>query len=128
MTSMASQVGTEEQWVLEPALRPYLRLAALICVFCFLIGVILNSIPFNQGSIPLALGVVGGLLGVLFAASALFLWLSMLSYWWNVIRKEQGPSWGWPVALVLGNWVAAVVFYFLVFRPFAERQTDASSL
>lgn len=111
-----------EHWTLDSSRRPYFRFAALISGVCFLIGAILNSVSLNRVTIPLALGIAGGLLGVLGAVSVLFLWLSMLSYWWQVYRTEHGTSWFWLAMLVLGNWVGALIFYCCVFRQIARRR------
>jgi len=55
--------------------------------------------------------IVGFLLGVIGAPAALFLWLGML---WHARVKRT--SLVWFFFLIVGNWLAALLYYRFVFR------------
>ena len=114
---MHEDLTSEYHWTLDPSIQRYLLSAACLAGVCLLLGILGNIISFDEAAISLPLRIaVGVLLGVSGAISALFLWLSMLWYWWHVDRKERGMNVFWLLALSLGNWVGAIVYYFFVFR------------
>jgi hypothetical protein len=100
-------------------LQPYLLTAAIISSTLLLTGMLATIFSWDDAVIPFRgwpLWVGGSLLGASGAVSALFLWRCMASYWWQVDRREHGVSVFWLVALSVGNWVGATVYYFFVFR------------
>jgi len=120
---MEDHIASGRHWTLDPFLQVYFLSAALAAGVCLLFGIIVNLFPLNESTIPLSLRIAGGVLleggG---AVSALFLWLSMWWYWWQVDRRERGMNMFWLLALSFGNWLGAMVYYFLVFRKAVERQ------
>jgi hypothetical protein len=125
---MEDNFSSEQHWTLDPFLQVYFLSAALIAVVCLLFGIFLNVVRLDEAAIPLPLRVAGGLLvGLGGAVSALFLWLSMWWYWWQVDRKERGMNVLWFLALSLGNWVGAMVYYFLVFRRVVDNRISKNS-
>jgi len=101
---MEDHNSSEPHWTLDPFVQVYFLSAALIAGGCLLFGVFLSVIRLDEAAIPLPLRVGGGLLlGLGGAVSALFLWLNMWWYWWQVDRKERGANVFWFLALSLGN-------------------------
>src|SRR5215813_8377365 len=87
-----TDLRTERHWALDPELQPYFMAASIILVVCFVVGVLVNVFSWSDTVIPLqgwVLWVFGTLIGVGAASSALFLWLGMLSYWWQVCRESM---------------------------------------
>jgi hypothetical protein len=125
---MEDNFSSEQHWTLDPFLQVYFLSAALIAVVCLLFGIFLNVVRLDEAAIPLPLRFAGGLLvGLGGAVSALFLWLSMWWYWWQVDRKERGMNVFWFLALSLGNWVGALVYYFLVFRRVVDNRISKNA-
>jgi hypothetical protein len=62
------------------------------------------------------LQVLGFLVGVVGALSALCLWIGMLWHCGAVYRSSSGSRLAWFLLLVFGNWLAAPVYYVLVYR------------
>jgi len=86
---MEDHISSERHWTLDPFLQVYFLSAALVACVLLLLGILLNVFPIDEARIPPMLRIVGGvLLGAGGAASALFLWLSMWWYWWQVDRRE----------------------------------------
>lgn len=52
---------------------------------------------------------------VLGVPSALWLWGWMLTDFFRSKSENKSVAWGW--FLVLGNWFAAVVYFFVIWRP-----------
>lgn len=125
---MENRTSCEQHWALDPFLQVYFLPAALYAGACFLLGIVLNFVGFDEAAIPLPLRITGGVLAAIGAVSVLFLWLGMLSYWWQVYRRTHGTSWFWLGMLLLANWVGATIFYFSVFRRIAQRRIDENSL
>jgi hypothetical protein len=120
---MEDHISFEQHWTLDPSLQVYFLSAASVAGACLLLGIFLNLVPLDESTIPASLRIAGGLLlGLGGAVSALFLWLSMWWYWWQVDRRERGITVFWLLALFLGNWVGALVYYFFVFRKVVERR------
>jgi hypothetical protein len=118
-------------WTLDPVLQPYFLGAGIILVVCLVLGLLANTFSWNDAMIPVRgwpLWLGGIFVGVTAAGSALFLWLSMLSYSWQVDRRERGIGAFWLGVLFLGNWVGAVIYYFLVFRRIAEKRIGGKLL
>jgi hypothetical protein len=113
-----------KHWTLDPALQPYYLGASVILAVCLLLGVLANIFSWTDAMIPLkgwALWVSGTLVGIVAAGSALFVWFSMLSYWWQSDHTERGISAFWLGLILLGNWVGATIYYFVVFRRVEKR-------
>jgi hypothetical protein len=93
----------------------YLHLLILAAILT--LGVLLNFFRFDEAAVPLPLRIAGGVIvGVCGAVSALFLWYGMSSYWWQVDRRRHGMTLFWLLALSVGNWIGAMLYYFFVFR------------
>jgi hypothetical protein len=117
---MEEQLPSEQHWTLDQSLQRYFLFAAMISIACLLVGIILNIFSLDEGAIPLPLRIAINFVGVGSAVSALFLWISMWSYWWQVDRKKHGMNALWLVALSLGNWAGATIYYFFVFRKITQ--------
>jgi hypothetical protein len=59
---------------------------------------------------------IAGLLGMLGAPSALGLWFGMCFFWFIFDRSHHFSPRVWLVVLILGNFLAAPLYYFLVYR------------
>ena len=113
---------SEIHWTLDPSLRRYFQLASLISAAVLTLAVLLNLFRFDEAVIPLPLRIAGGVIvGLSGAISALFLWRGMSSYWWQVGRRTRGMNLFWLLAFSFGNWIGAMLYYFLVFRRIPTR-------
>jgi hypothetical protein len=120
---------SENHWTLDPSLRLYFLLTSLVSAAVLTLGVLLNLFRFDEGVIPLSLRITGGaMLGLCGAVSALFLWCGMSSFWWQVDRRRRGMNVFWLLALSIGNWVGAMIYYFLVFRRITSVEIGRNSL
>jgi hypothetical protein len=125
---MHEHLPSECHWTLDPFLRRYFLSAGVVAGVCLVSGILFNIIPLDEAMIALPLRIAGGLvLGVTGAVSALFVWIGMLSYWWQVDRRERGMNAFWLLALSAGNWAGAVVYYFVVFRKIADQRSGGHS-
>jgi len=125
---MSAEAEWQPHWTLDPATQPYLLWATRFASALLTIGILANIFSWNDVGLPVALRIIGSLVGTGGAVSALFLLLGMLSYWWQVYQIEHGTYSFWLILLVLGNWVGATIFYFLVFRRVARSSIQADSL
>jgi hypothetical protein len=125
---MEDRISSEQHWALDPSIQVYFLSAASVAGLCLLLGIVLNVVPIDESTLPVSLRIAGGLLlGVGGAVSALFLWLSMWGYWWQVDRRERGMNVFWLLALSLGNGVGTLLYYFFVFRRVVERRIAKNS-
>jgi hypothetical protein len=69
--------------------------------------------------------IIGILIGVTGSLSVLWLLIGMWSYWWQADRRQHGLSIAWLLALSVGNWVGAIVYYFVVFRRAANHVSNS---
>jgi peptidoglycan biosynthesis protein MviN/MurJ (putative lipid II flippase) len=116
---MEESVPLAAHWTLNTVLQPYFKAASIILAAGLALGVLANVFSWNDAMVPLQgwpLRICGTVVGVIAAGAALFLWLSMWWYWWQVDRRKRGMSVFWLIALSMGNWVGATVYYFFVFR------------
>jgi MFS family permease len=118
---MEESISSERHWTLDPLFRRFFLFAAIVGAICLLFGIFVNIVPLDETVIPLPMRIAGGLLGAVGAISVLSLWLSMLSYWWQVDRRERGMNVFWLLALSVGNWVGTVAYYFFFFRSIAKK-------
>lgn len=87
-----SGLPVTHHWTLNPALKPYLLTSAIFSAACVAVGIVANIFSWNDAMIPFrgwSLWAFGLLIGVTAAGSALFLWLGMLSYWWELSDKKE---------------------------------------
>jgi hypothetical protein len=66
---------------------------------------------------------VGFVLGVVGAPCAIGLWMGMLSHWASTNESRKGVRAAWLFLLIFGNWLAALLYYFVSYR----KQTAASA-
>jgi len=108
---MEAHWTSENHWTLDPSLRRYFLLASLVSGAVLTLAVLLNFFRVDESVISLPLRIAGGLLlGLCGAVSALFLWGSMSSYWWQVDRRTRGMNLFWLFALSVGNWIGAMFY------------------
>ncbi len=124
MSLMDESSSSEQHWTLEPQVRISFHVASLIGTVLFVLGILANVISADETTMPLLrtlpFEVAGVLVGVTGSLSVLWLLVGMWSYWWQVDRRQHGLSIAWLLALSIGNWVGAIVYYFLVFRRTAQ--------
>lgn len=115
----------EHHWTLAPSLQNYFMIAGSIAAVLLVFGIVVNIHSLNEGATPLLqklpFQIAGTILGVSGAISALLLWPSMWLYWWQVDRRERGMNVFWLLALSLGNWAGATIYYFFVFRKVVKK-------
>src|ERR1700719_35066 len=108
---MEESILPGHHWTRQRALQRYFLLAAIVACICLLFGLFASVARLDETKIVLPLRITAGLLlGATGAISALFLWLSMWSYWWQVDRHKRGMRIFWMLALSLGNWAGATIY------------------
>jgi hypothetical protein len=117
-----------QHWTLDPQLNSSFYIASMAGTGALVLGILANVFSLDENTMPL-LGsvpprVIGVLVGVTGALSALWLLIGMWSYWWQVDRRQHGLSIAWLLALSVGNWVGAIVYYFVVFRRAAYQVSN----
>jgi hypothetical protein len=117
---MNESSSLERHWALDPQLQSSFFVASLIGMTVFVLGVLANVFSVDEKTMPLLRSIpfeiIGVLTGVAGSLSALWLLIGMWSYWWQADRRQHGLSIAWLLALSIGNWVGAIVYYFVVFR------------
>ena len=110
----------EEHWVIRPRPSVLFFYAAIVTTLLFALGVVANFIMAYRGTIPipetLPFKVFGAILGVVGASAALWLWVGMCWYWFQLDPSSRQSKIFWFIALLLGNWAGATAYYFLVYR------------
>jgi H+/Cl- antiporter ClcA len=122
---MDESASFEQHWTLDPQLRSSFFLASVIGTTVFVLGVLANIFSVDEKTMPLLRSlpfeIIGVFIGVTGSVSALWLLIGMWSYCWQADRRQHGLSITWLLALAIGNWVGATVYYFLVFRRIADQ-------
>jgi hypothetical protein len=94
--------------------------SAVVTTILLVIGLSANVILVYRGKIPmlesLSFQIVGAVVGAVGAAAALWLWVGMFWYWVQLDRSSSRSKICWFLVLLLGNWVGATVYYFIVYR------------
>jgi hypothetical protein len=120
-----------QHWTLDPQFRSSFQVAGMVGTAVLVLGILASVFSLDEKTMPLLRSVPfevsGVLVGVTGALSALWLLIGMWSYWWQVDRRQRGLSITWLLALSLGNWVGAVVYYFIVFRRAAYQISQIAS-
>ena len=59
---------------------------------------------------------VGFAIGVVGAICAVALWIGMLGHCATTNESRKGVRVAWLVLIILGNWIVALLYYFLAYR------------
>jgi hypothetical protein len=122
---------SEPHWALTPSLQPYLLAAGLLSATDLVILILADLFSVNETMSPLLrtlpFQIFGAAMGATGAVGAILLWRSMGSYWWQVDRRERGTSILWLLALSVGSWIGATVYYFVVFRRVGAKRSIRST-
>jgi hypothetical protein len=105
MSKSQEHTLSKRRWLLAHAL-----VAITLAVFAYLLILNFRYADTEQLPQPTAAEYVLIALGV---PSVFWLWGWMLTDFFR--NKTKSVAWGW--FLVLGNWLAAVVYFFVVWRP-----------
>ena len=98
---------SRRRWVLAHVL-----VLLTLAVFAYLLVLNFRYAATEQLTQPTAAERMLIALGV---PSMFWLWGWMLTDFFRVKRGSKSVAWGW--FLVLGNWIAAVVYFFVIWRP-----------
>ncbi len=121
---MNSAIPSERHWLQQPRSKTLFALSAGISGFLLVLGVIANVMLSYRGDLFIQDGtaykILGTVVGVIGASSALYLWIGMAWYWFRLDRSASSMKKLWFVVLLLLNWVGAVAYYFAVYRRSAS--------
>lgn len=107
MSNSQEHTMSRRRWLLAHAL-----VALTLAVFAYMLILNIRYAATEQLAQPTAAEQVLIALGV---QSVFWLWGWMLTDFFRSKTESKSVAWGW--FLVLGNWIAAVVYFFVVWRP-----------
>ncbi len=121
---MNSAIMSERHWLQQPRSKTLFAFSAGVSAFLLVLGVIANVMLSYRGGLFIQDGtaykILGTVVGVIGASSALYLWIGMAWYWLRLDRSPSSMKKLWFVVLLLLNWVGAVAYYFAVYRRSAS--------
>jgi len=97
------------------SISAFLSVSLILFILVFATAVFFNLVGTIRWTDTILGQIFGFLLGVIGAPAAVFLWVGMLWHW----HARARTSLGWLFFLVVGNWLAAPLYYGFVFRQSA---------
>ena|SRR6266851_811297 len=111
---------SDRHWLQQPRSKLLFAVSAAVTTSLLGLGVLANLMLAYRGGLfapeSTWVDILGVVIGVTGATSALYLWIGMGWYWLRLDRSPSSAKKFWFVVLLLLNWVGAIVYYFAVYR------------